>query len=248
LAGAEEIYQKLNFMTLEEILQKLQSLGSEQIKKILLKHGAREPLFGVKIGDMKKILKGIRGDNKLAIDLFNTGNYDAMYLAGLVADGSKMRAEEINRWAGAAYGSGISGYTVPWVATENQEGFNLAMKWIDSPVEDVAVAGWSTLSSIVSFWPDETLDHGALKSLLDRAERDIRYSPGQVKTAMNGFIISTGCYVPLLMHDCIEIAGKIGTITVDSNGTACRIPSAADYILKVNKMGRTGQKRKTVKC
>ncbi len=36
-------------MTLTEIMTELSSLGDENIKRILLKHGVKEPLFGVKV-------------------------------------------------------------------------------------------------------------------------------------------------------------------------------------------------------
>ncbi len=77
-------------MTAEEIVEELRTLGSESIKKVLRNHGVREPFFGVKIGDMKKIQKRIKKDYQIALDLYDTGNYDAMYLAGLVADDAKM--------------------------------------------------------------------------------------------------------------------------------------------------------------
>src|SRR3954451_10169094 len=73
-------------MTCDEVMAELKALGSAQTKKTLLRHGAAEPLFGVKIGDMKGILKRVRNDNALALKLYDTGNFDAMYLAGLVAD------------------------------------------------------------------------------------------------------------------------------------------------------------------
>jgi 3-methyladenine DNA glycosylase AlkD len=47
-------------------------------------------MFGVKVGDLKPIVKQIKGDQELAMQLYATGNSDAMYLAGLVADGRKM--------------------------------------------------------------------------------------------------------------------------------------------------------------
>lgn len=49
-------------MTVEEVLQKLEALGSEQTKKTFLRHGAREPFFGVRIGDMKKLMKEVKRD------------------------------------------------------------------------------------------------------------------------------------------------------------------------------------------
>ena len=37
-------------MTYEEIMLKLEELGSQQTKKVFLNHGVKEPYFGVKIG------------------------------------------------------------------------------------------------------------------------------------------------------------------------------------------------------
>jgi hypothetical protein len=76
-------------MTAIEIVEELRMLGAESIKKVLRNHGVQEPFFGVKIGDMKKIQKRIKKDYQLALDLYVTGNYDAIYLAGLVADDAK---------------------------------------------------------------------------------------------------------------------------------------------------------------
>lgn len=73
-------------MTAKEIMAELKALGNENIKKILLKHGVKEPFFGVKIEDMKPIQKKIKKDYALANELYLTGNADAMYLAGLIAD------------------------------------------------------------------------------------------------------------------------------------------------------------------
>lgn len=213
-----------------------------------MNHGAKEPVFGVKIEDLKKIYKTERGNNSLAKQLFGTGNYDAMYLAGLIADGAKMTTEEIRGWADTAYGSGIGEYIVPWVSSENKEGYALARRWIDSEVDNIAATGWATFSNILSVWPDEKLDKQDLKLLLARVRRDIHHSPNRVRYTMNGFVIAVGCYVPDLKEESLSIARQIGQVVVDMNGTACKVPAAADYIVKVEIMGRTGQKRKTAKC
>jgi len=235
-------------MSLNDIVEKLQSSGSEQTRKILLRHGAKEPVLGVKVEELKSLLKGNKGNNDLAKELFATGIYDAMYLAGLMADGSQLTENEIDGWAKQAYGAGIGEYTIPWVATENSAGLVLALRWIDDQVEEVAVTGWSTLSAILSVWPNASVDLGLIETLLERVQKTIHQSVNRVRYAMNGFIIATGCYVPELMETALSIVAKIGKVTVDMNGTACKIPSAGDYILKVNKMGRTGQKKKTAKC
>lgn len=41
-------------------------------------------MFGVKVGDMKTIVKKVKVNYELSLlELFDTGNSDAMYLAGL---------------------------------------------------------------------------------------------------------------------------------------------------------------------
>ncbi|MCI0538939.1 MAG: DNA alkylation repair protein [Verrucomicrobiales bacterium] len=86
-------------MTAKEILEEIKPLGVESLKKMLFtNYGVKEPCFGVKIGDLKKIQKRIKVDYQLALDLYDTGNYDAMYLAGLIADDARMRKKDLQRW------------------------------------------------------------------------------------------------------------------------------------------------------
>ena len=92
-------------------MAELEAKGTAQTKKVLLRHGAKEPFFGVKIGDMKVILKQIKGDQALAEELYATGNGDAQYLAGMVADGKKMTPAQIQKWVETAAWSMISGNT-----------------------------------------------------------------------------------------------------------------------------------------
>ena len=76
-------------MTATEIVEELKRLGLDSYKKILRNHCIPEPVFGVKIEELKKIQKRIKKDYQLALDLYDTGIYDAMYLAGLIADDAK---------------------------------------------------------------------------------------------------------------------------------------------------------------
>src|SRR3954471_15409620 len=106
-------------MTAAEVVAELARLGTEQTKKTLMRHGVKEPLFGVKIGDMKPLLKKIKNDHALALALYDTGIYDAMYLAGLVAAPPKMTKADLRKWVKAATSPSLCGYTVAWVAAES---------------------------------------------------------------------------------------------------------------------------------
>src|SRR5882672_9871178 len=113
-------------MKLKEAMAALEALGSPAVKTLWLKHGAKEPFFGVKIGDLKPLAKKLKGEQALALELYATGNGDAQYLAGMVADGAKMTGKQLQAWADKAAWRMISATIVPWVASEHPEGFALA--------------------------------------------------------------------------------------------------------------------------
>ena len=235
-------------MTTEQIMKELEKKGSESIRKIFLNHGAKEPMFGVKVGDLKVIQKKVKKDHQLAMELFGTGIYDAMYLAGLIADESKMSKKDIQQWAEKSPSHGISEYTVAWVAAESDYGWELGMKWIDSPKETIASSGWNTLSGVIAMKPDNELDIALIKKLLQRIVKEIHSAPNRVRYTMNGFVIGVGGYIKELTKEAIEVSKKIGDVYVDMGGTACKVPSAPDYIKKMEARGSIGKKKKTVKC
>ena len=235
-------------MTTKEVLATLKTYGNENTKKIHLTHGAREPVFGVKVEDLKKVLKQLKNNQQLALELYDTGNSDAMYLAGLAADGAKMTKKQLQQWAEKAYWSWLSEYIVPWVSTENPQGFELALEWIDSKKENIASTGWGTINVIISNKPDEELDIKKLKALLGRVEKEIHTAPNRVRYTMNAFVIGLGCFVKELNKEAMATAKKIGVVMVDMNGTSCKTPFAPDYIKKVMDKGKLGAKRKNIKC
>jgi 3-methyladenine DNA glycosylase AlkD len=235
-------------ITAQTILKELEPLGSEGYRKILRNHGARDPIFGVKISELKKIQKRIKKDYQLALDLFDTGNYDAMYLAGLIADDAKMTKKDLQRWVDGAYCAATGECTVAWVAAEGEYGWEMALKWIASKKEHVAAAGWATLSCLVALVDDQELDVAQLRKLLKQVEQSIHDQPNRVRSAMNNFVISLGSYVKSLTADAMAAGKKIGEVTVDVGDTACKVPDAVEYIKRVKANGSLGKKRKTVKC
>ncbi|MDP1579516.1 MAG: DNA alkylation repair protein [Candidatus Didemnitutus sp.] len=235
-------------MTANVIFEELRSLGSDSYKRVMLNHGAREPFFGVKISDLKMIVRRIKQDYLLALDLYDTGNYDAMYLAGLIADDARMTKTDLRRWAAKAYCPGLCGATVPWVAAGSAHGCALGLEWIDSKKPLIAVTGWGTLASLVSIKADAQLDLVKLEELLQRVVMSIRKAPDLVRYQMNGFVIAVGSYVQPLTDTAIQTAERIGPVEADLGNNSCQMPFAPDYIRKVQQRGSIGKKRKSAKC
>lgn len=235
-------------MTTKEVIDELKNFGDEQTKKTFMRHGAKEPLFGVRVADLKKILKKTRKNHQLSLKLYDTGNSDAMYLAGLMADEDKITESQLEDWVDKAYWSYLSEYAVPWVAAETDFGFKLGLKWIRSDQENIAAAGWSTLASYAGVNSDEDLDVKTYSRLLDTVADEIHNSQNRVRYCMNGFVIAVGTCIKELTDKALIVADKIGKISVDMGGTACKVPLAIDYIDKAVKKGQIGKKRKSARC
>jgi len=235
-------------MTVNEILLELEKYGDAQTKKTLMRHGAREPFFGVKVQDLKKILKKTKKNHELSLELYATGNSDAMYLSGLMADEKKITEAQLDDWLSKAYWYYLNEFAVPMVAAETEFGFDLGMKWIKSDNEKIASAGWSTLSFFAGLREDKDLDVSTYSSLLDKVAVEIHNSQNRVRHTMNAFVIATGTYIKGLTPKAEQIAAKIGKVSVDMNGTACKVPLATEYIQKSVSTGRIGKKRKSARC
>lgn len=254
------VEKKQNIMNLEGVLLELQKMGSEQTKKVLSRHGAREPFYGVKVGDMKKIVSKIKKNRKLdpaaypqdlhelALELYQTGISDAMYLAGLIADPRQFTLETLEDWVKKADWYMISDYTVAGMAAESRFAWDLGLKWIESLDEFIASAGWATLSGFLSICDNRDLDQQKLEELLGRIPKEIHSSPNRVRYSMNNFIIALGSFVPDFTDRAKKVGILIGDVDVDMGGTACKVPRIEEYLNKVENKGYLGRKKARVIC
>ncbi|MFM2376707.1 MAG: hypothetical protein RLZZ165_1804 [Bacteroidota bacterium] len=236
-------------MTKDEIMAQLKEMGSARTVKIFEAHGApAEKMYGVKVGDLKTIVRKVKKKHILSLELYRTGNSDAMYLAGLIADENKITKADLQEWVRGAYWYMLTEYTVAWVAAESRFGWELGLEWIESPDEMTADAGWATLANFVSIRKDQDLDMNVLLGLIERVESTLHQAPNRVRYAMNSFLISVGGYVIQYTNRVKQAAQKIGKIHVNLGKTACEVPSVLEYLQKMETKGVIGKKRKMARC
>ena len=235
-------------MTVKEVMKTLESMGSEQTRKIYKRHGATCEIYGVKVADLKTIVKKVKKDHDLSLGLYETGNGDAMYLAGLIADETKISKSDLKKWAKQSTWYMTSEYTVPWVAAETKHSEALADEWIKSKSENVASTGWATWGCIATLKDDSDLDIKKLKSMIDQVGKTIHDQPNRVRYAMNGFVLAVGGTVSSLTDHAVKVAEKIGKVSVNVGETACKVPFVPDYLQKMKDKNRIGKKKKTCRC
>lgn len=235
-------------MKTDDIMNELEKMSTEQTKKTFMRHGAVEPIFGVKIGDLKKLTKYVKKDHQLALDLYDTGVSDAMYLASMAIDPKKMSKEKLQEWAQKASWDMISECAVGSVAAMSEYALELANSWIKSEKELICCAGWSTYINFLSITPDEDIDCREVLELLNFIEKNIHNSSNRVRYNMNNFVIASGTFVVSIHNDAFITAEKIGRLDIDMRDTSCKVPYAPDYLEKVALMERVGKKKKSCRC
>lgn len=235
-------------MELQEVMSYLESKGSEQTRKVYMKHGAPGNFYGVKVADLKVIQKKEKINHKLAEELFNTGNSDAQYLAGLIADPKAFSEKDFERWAKNSGWYMVSEYAVAWNLSESPLCMEICGKWIASDDLKLQESGWAAISAHLIVTKNEDLDQKYLLSLAKKAELDIHEAANRVRYCMNGFVIALGGAFPDLTEQCKEIGDRIGKVSVEMGETACKVPVIRTYLDNMEDKGRIGKKKKTAKC
>ncbi|MED4389658.1 DNA alkylation repair protein [Priestia aryabhattai] len=235
-------------MDFEMVMKELEALGTERIKKTYINNGAYDPLFGVATGKMKPIAKKIKKNQALAEQLYASGNYDAMYFAGIIADPTEMTAEDFERWIDKAYFYMISDYVVAVTLSETDFAQVVADKWVASGEELKMSAGWSCYCWLLGNRPDGEFSTSKIADMLNQVKNTIHDSPDRTKSAMNNFIYTVGVsYLPL--HEkALETAKAVGPVEVKKDKKKSSILLASQNIQKDIDRGRLGFKRKHVRC
>lgn len=235
-------------MNLEEVMQELEALGKERMKKMYMNNGAHEPLFGVATGAMKPMSRKIKINQALAEELYATGNYDAMYFAGIIADPKAMAEEDFNRWIDSAYFYMLSDYVVAVTLSEAPIAQDVADKWIASGDELKMSAGWSCYCWLLSNRKDVEFSESKIAGMLETVKNSIYDAPERTKSAMNNFLYTVAIsYVPL--HEmAVETAKAIGPVEMKRDNKKSTILNAYENIQKEIDRGKIGFKRKYVRC
>jgi 3-methyladenine DNA glycosylase AlkD len=232
----------------DSVMRELESLGTVHTRKSYLSRGVREPLFGVPTGAMKPLKKQIGVDQALADKLWDTGNYDAMYFAGMIADVRVMTEADFDRWIGDAYGAMLSDFVVAVTLAESDLAQSVSNRWIRSGNETRASAGWACYEWLLGWRPDSYFEPETVRSLLELAAATIHEASPRLKRAMNNFIVAVGVSYQPLHEEALKTADDIGVVEVVTNGEANPVSSAAEQIRKAAAKGRIGFKRRAVRC
>lgn len=214
---------------LDDVMRELEAAGSAQTRKTWLRHGAKEPLFGVSFAALKTLVKRIGVDHELARALFATGNHDARMLAVKVADPAKVTPAELDRWGKWGTSRTHCCY-VAMLAAESPHGGAKVKAWSAASDATLRASAW-TLTGLLATLDESTPDAWFAQRLAEIEQR-IHTAPNDDREAMNGCLIAIGGRSAGLRKLASAAARRIGKVEVDHGDTSCKTPDALAYIDK----------------
>lgn len=215
-------------MNYRDLMQELESLGTEQNRKTYKRHGVQGELYGVSYAHLGTLKKKIKVDDELARQLWASGVHDARALATMIADPAQ-GASTVDDWIKDADSYVIVDALATFAAQASPDPKKID-KWLKSKDEWVGAFGWSLLARLAR--TGGTFSDEALEQYLGTVERDIHGAKNRVRHAMNQAVISIGVRNDKLQKKALAAATRIGKVEVDHGDTDCKTPDAAAYIRK----------------
>jgi 3-methyladenine DNA glycosylase AlkD len=222
-------------MTLEEAMKTLEALGSEKVRARHRKLGFGDNLFGVQMGDLRKVAAKIKRDHALALALWATGNLDARLLAILVLEPKHLSGAEIEGMVRAATFGWLADWLNSYVVKEHPEKEALRKKWLApntaKGAQDswAARAGWSLTSERINQSP-EGLD---LPALLDRIEAEMPGAAPETQWTMNNCLAGIGIHFPEHRKRALAIGERLGIFRDYPVSKGCTSPFAPIWIAEM---------------
>lgn len=231
-------------MNYNEVMKKLESLGTAQARKIYTNHGNDIDMFGVSMANLKKVLKPIKKDKELGLELMRSKNSDAMYLSQWIVDSEMLTIEDLEELIELTNYYMTLDTVIPNLAIKNKElTWQCINTWMNSDNPRKRQSAYSLYSIVLSKYPNDEIKEEEVLEILKHIETVIHTEENRVRYNMNNFVISAGIYNESLTKYCIDLSERIGKVTVFMGKTSCKVPFAPEYIKKVENMGRIGLKR-----
>jgi 3-methyladenine DNA glycosylase AlkD len=129
------------------LLKELESLGSEQTRKINFKHGIAGVCFGTSYKDLGVLKKRLKTDHQLAKELCASGNHEAVILATMIADPVQVDARLAESWVKDCVNHAQAD-VFAGVAAKSPVARQMADKWVKSENEQIGRAGWHLVAQL----------------------------------------------------------------------------------------------------
>ena len=226
-------------MTFDETMAKLKSLRHDGVYKQNAKNGAGDDQFGVKSADLRMVAKSIKSDKPLALELWKTGNMDAMMLAALIVKAKDLSLEELEEMVKSAKFWHAADYLNTNVVKQHPLKEEMRQKWMAANDPATNRSAWSLTVERVCKDP-AGLD---LNGLVNRIEKELgenvdenpKLTMENSKWMLNYCLAEIGIRNPDLRNRAIAIGEKMGACRDYPTSKGCVSPYTPIWIQEMVK-------------
>lgn len=170
--------------TLETILDQLKALGNPANLEGMARYGIRtDRSFGVKMGDVKALVKAHRKDHPLALALWDSGYREARLLAAHIADPRKVTPRLMETWVRQFDSWDVCDTTTNRLFRRTPFAFDKALAWSRSDELFTKRAGYALMAGLAL--KTNRLGDDAYEPFLDRIKAAATDDRNLIKKAVN---------------------------------------------------------------
>lgn len=216
-------------MTKADVMARLEAMADPQTHKRNVKMKVEQGQIGIKQGDIRNLAKEIKTNQDLGVELWNSGQHEAMLLACQIMSPKKLSVEQMDDMAHKIKSWPVADGFNTNLSKPHPEKDALREKWMQSNEDFVLRCGWSLTTDKVLKNPDG-MD---MSAMLDKIEREMGSVSKHVQWMMNYCLASIGIEYPELRARAIGIGEKIGAFKNYPVSKGCVSPYAPIWITEM---------------
>ena len=221
--------------SVKSVMDSLKECATPQNVRRYIKHGAKGEFFGVSAVNLYAISKRINKDTKLARQLWETKNLDAMMVATMIAQPVSIGGQQLDVWVKQIDFYPLADYFVRKLIVPSPYAKAKMRKWVKGKREYVQRCGYLLVAWLSMH--DETLSDTEFSDYLVDIESSISGAANRAREAMNFAIIGIGRRNNALKKQALLTATRIGPIVIDHGRTGYKTPDAVVEIGRPNPRG-----------
>ncbi len=210
----------------KDILNELKALGDDRTKAHYTKSGAHSNMFGVKLGDIRKLAKKLKANHDLAMELWATENIDARLLAILLMKIKLISSDDLDKLVCSMKFVRVADWMNAYIVNKHPDKETLRKKWMQADNPMAARSGWNLTSIRIAKNPDG-LD---LDALLNRIEAEMGTAVPEVQWTMNFALVELGINFARYREQALNIGEQLGIYRDYPTAKGCTSPYAPIWI------------------
>ena len=210
-------------MTTQDVLIKLETLGTEQLRAQNVRHGFVGEQFGVKLGELRTIAKSIKLNTAFGLELWATGYLEARLIAILVMKPKELSVEQLKMLVQTATYGHLADWVNSYLVKQHPEKEALRIAWLDVDANAepwLARTAWSLTTERVSKSPGG-LD---IAAVLKRIDNELASAPEPARWTMNFCLGELGINHAEYRDEVIAIGERVGAYRDYPTSKGCISP------------------------